>query len=223
MQRFVKYVRVSTSGQGRSGLGLEAQETYIQQYLGKLDEDYEVIDSFKDVESGKNADRLELQKALQLVEENKATLLVAKLDRLSRSVAFIANLMENKKVRFRVATMPDADEFQLHIYAALAQQERKFISERTKAALAQAKARGKKLGGARPEAETRHEVVRAMANQNALRVSKLITDNRKAGKTYKYIADHLNELSVPTARGAKWYDTTVRRYDLRIASYSYPL
>ena len=219
MQRFVKYVRVSTSGQGRSGLGLEAQETYIQQYLGKLDEDYEVIDSFKDVESGKNADRLELQKALQLVEENKATLLVAKLDRLSRSVAFIANLMENKKVRFRVATMPDADEFQLHIYAALAQQERKFISERTKAALAQAKARGKKLGGARPEAETRHEVVRAMANQNALRVSKLITDNRKAGKTYKYIADHLNELSVPTARGAKWYDTTVRRYDLRIASY----
>ena len=218
MQRFVKYVRVSTSGQGRSGLGLEAQETYIQQYLGKLDEDYEVIDSFKDVESGKNADRLELQKALQLVEENKATLLVAKLDRLSRSVAFIANLMENKKVRFRVATMPDADEFQLHIYAALAQQERKFISERTKAALAQAKARGKKLGGARPEAETRHEVVRAMANQNALRVSKFITDNRKAGKTYKYIADHLNELSVPTARGAKWYDTTVRRYDLRLAS-----
>ena len=223
MQRFVKYVRVSTSGQGRSGLGLEAQETYIQQYLDKLDEDYEVIDSFQDVESGKNADRPELQKALKLAEENKATLLVAKLDRLSRSVAFIANLMENKKVRFRVATMPDADEFQLHIYAALAQQERKFISERTKAALAQAKARGKKLGGARPEAETRHEVVRAMANQNALRVSKLITDNRKAGKTYKYIADHLNELSVPTARGAKWYDTTVRRYDLRIASYSYPL
>ena len=223
MQRFVKYVRVSTSKQGRSGLGLEAQETYIHQYLDKLDEDYEVIDSFKDVESGKNADRLELQKALQFAEENKATLLVAKLDRLSRSVAFIANLMENKKVRFRVATMPDADEFQLHIYAALTQQERKFISERTKAALAQAKARGKKLGGARPEAETRHEVVRAMANQNALRVSKLITDNRKAGKTYKYIADHLNELSVPTARGAKWYDTTVRRYDLRIASYSYPL
>ncbi len=218
MQRFVKYVRVITSKQGRSGLGLEAQETYIQQYLVKLNEDYEVIDSFQDVESGKNGDRPELQKALKLVEESKATLLVAKLDRLSRSVAFIANLMENKKVRFRVATMADADEFRLHIYAALAQQERKFISERTKAALARAKARGVKLGGARSEAETRHEAVRAMANQNALRVSKFITDYRKAGKTYKYIADHLNELSVPTARGAKWYDTTVRRYDLRLAS-----
>ena len=75
-----------------------------------------------------------------------------------------------------------------------------------------------KLGGARPEAETRHEAVRAMANQNALRVSKFITDYRKAGKSYKYISDHLNELSVPTARGAKWHDTTVRRYDLRLVS-----
>jgi|TARA_R110002020_G_scaffold360456_1_gene573104 DNA invertase Pin-like site-specific DNA recombinase len=218
MQRFVIYTRVSTASQGKSGLGLEAQLNYIEQYLANLTGEYEVLDTFQDIESGKNSERPELNKAIKLAEKDKATLLVAKLDRLSRSVAFIAKLMEDKNVRFRVATMPDADEFQLHIYAALAQQERKFISERTKAALQQAKARGVKLGGARPEAQVRHEAVRAMANQNALRVSKFILDNREAGKTYKYIADHLNELSIPTARGAKWYDTTVRRYDLRLAS-----
>ena len=218
MERFVIYTRVSTASQGRSGLGLEAQVAYLEQYLSNLNEEYVVLKRFQDIESGKNSARPELQKALLAAEKEKTTLLVAKLDRLSRSVAFIAKLMEDKKVRFRVATMPDADEFQLHIYATLAQQERKFISERTKEALAQAKARGVKLGGARPEAETRHEAVRAMAKQNALRVSKFIIDSRKAGRTYKHIADHLNELSVPTARGAKWYDTTVRRYDLRLAS-----
>ena len=218
MERFVIYTRVSTASQGRSGLGLEAQVAYLEQYLSNLNEEYVVLKRFQDIESGKNSARPELQKALLLAEKEKTTLLVAKLDRLSRSVAFIAKLMEDKKVRFRVATMPDADEFQLHIYAALAQQERKFISERTKEGLAQAKARGVKLGGARPEAEKRHEAVRAMAKQNALRVSKFIIDSRKAGRTYKHIADHLNELSVPTARGAKWYDTTVRRYDLRLAS-----
>lgn len=217
MERFVIYTRVSTASQGRSGLGFEAQVAYLEQYLSNLNEEYVVLKRFQDIESGKNSARPELQKALLLAEKEKTTLLVAKLDRLSRSVAFIAKLMEDKKVRFRVATMPDADEFQLHIYATLAQQERKFISERTKEALAQAKARGVKLGGARPEAETRHEAVRSMANQNALRVSKFIIDSRKAGRTYKHIADHLNELSVPTARGAKWYDTTVRRYDLRLA------
>ena len=218
MERFVIYTRVSTASQGRSGLGLEAQVAYLEQYLSNLNEEYVVLKRFQDIESGKNSARPELQKALLLAEKEKTTLLVAKLDRLSRSVAFITKLMEDKKVRFRVATMPDADEFQLHIYAALAQQERKFISERTKEGLAQAKARGVKLGGARPEAEKRHEAVRAMAKQNALRVSKFIIDSRKAGRTYKHIADHLNELSVPTARGAKWYDTTVRRYDLRLAS-----
>ena len=217
MERFVIYTRVSTASPGRSGLGFEAQGAYLEQYLSNLNEEDVVLIRFQDIESGKNSARPELQKALLAAEKEKTTLLVAKLDRLSRSVAFITKLMEDKKVRFRVATMPDADEFQLHIYAALAQQERKFISERTKEALAQAKARGVKLGGARPEAETRHEAVRSMANQNALRVSKFIIDSRKAGRTYKHIADHLNELSVPTARGAKWYDTTVRRYDLRLA------
>ena len=218
MQRFVVYLRVSTSKQSKSGLGLEAQQKYIEQYFANLSDEYEVLGTFQDVESGKNADRPELQKALKLAEENKATLLVAKLDRLSRSVAFIATLMENKKVRFRVATMPDADEFQLHIYSALAQQERKFISERTKAALQAAKERGVKLGGNRPQAEARHKAVRAMADKNALRFSKFIKDHREGGKTYQYIADQMNTLSIPTANRAKWYASTVRNYHLRLAS-----
>ena len=218
MQRFIVYTRVSTKRQGDSGLGLEAQQRDIQIYFGNyVQEPFEVMAEFSDVESGTRADRAELTKAIELAKETGATLLVAKLDRLSRSVAFIATLMEDKKIDFKVASMPTADKVMLHIYAVISEAERDFISKRTKAALAQAKARGVKLGGARPEAETRHDAVRAIANQNALRVSKFIIDSRKAGKTYKYIADHLNELSVPTARGAKWYDTTVRRYDLRLA------
>lgn len=107
----------------------------------------------------------------------------------------------------------------MHIYATPAEKERDFISPRTKTAMALAKAKyGTKYGGARTEAEARHKAVHAIADQNALRVSKFILDNREAGRTCKYIADHLNQLSVPTIRGAKWYDTSVQRYDLRLAS-----
>ena len=109
----------------------------------------------------------------------------------------------------------------MHIYAALALQERKFTSERTKPALLQTKACGVKLGGAGPQQQARHDAVRAEANQNTLSVSKIIGVNSDAGKTYKYIADHLNELSVATAGGGEWYDTTIRRYDLRIKT-QYP-
>ena len=147
--------------------------------------------------------------------KTEATLLTAKLDRLSRSVAFIATLMEDKKLNFTVATMPHADKFQLHIYAALAQQEREFISTRTKAALREAKARGVKLGGARPNSQRRHDAVNAQADQNAQRVSRLIKDHRSAGKSYRYIAEQLNKLDVPTAKGGSWFASTVRNYDLR--------
>ena len=112
--------------------------------------------------------------------------------------------------------MPYADKFQLHIYAALAEQEREFISKRTKAALQAAKARGVKLGGARPEAEARHAAVKATADGNAARVSKAIKSHRSAGATYREIAEHLNQLKVTTARGGAWYATTVRNYDLRV-------
>ena len=143
MQKIVKYFRVSTSRQAASGLGLEAQERDVQLYLQEhADVDHEIVGTFTDVESGRKADRPELINAIELCKATGAILLCAKLDRLSRSVAFIATLMEEKRLEFKVASMPSADKFQLHIYAALAQQEREFISKRTKAALAAAKARG---------------------------------------------------------------------------------
>lgn len=136
MQRFVVYTRVSTKKQGDSGLGLDAQERDIGLFLDNYSElPWEVLARFQDVESGARSDRPELEKAITLAKAEGATLLVAKLDRLSRSVAFIATLLEDRKLNFRVASMPYADKFQLHIYAALAEQERDFISKRTSAAL----------------------------------------------------------------------------------------
>ncbi len=216
MKQFVVYTRVSTKRQGDSGLGLEAQERDIAIFFESYAEQpYEVLDRFCDVESGLKADRPQLAAAIALAKRTGATLLVARLDRLSRSVAFIATLMEDKKLDFRVATMPTACKFNLHIYAALAEQEREFISKRTKAALQAAKARGVKLGGARPEAEARHAAVKATADGNAASVSKAIKSHRSAGATYREIAEHLNQLKVTTARGGAWYAATVRNYDLR--------
>ena len=213
MKQFVVYTRVSTKRQGDSGLGLEAQERDIDLYLTNYaDVPHEVIGTFCDVESGTKHTRQEMDKAIDLVRQTGATLLVAKLDRLSRSVAFIATLMEDKRIDLIVASMPSADKFQLHIYAALAQQEREFISTRTKAALQAAKARGTKLGGARPNQQARHDAVKALAVSNANRVAPIIMDQKKAGKTYRDIADQLNVMLVPTARGGKWHNTTVRNY-----------
>ena len=218
MKQFVIYTRVSTKRQGDSGLGLEAQERDINLYLENYaEEPYKVIGRFCDVESGTRADRPQLQEAIDLAKQTGAILLTAKLDRLSRSVAFIATLMEDKKLNFTVATMPHADKFQLHIYAALAQQEREFISTRTKAALQEAKARGVKLGGARPNSQARHDAVKALADQTALKVSKLIKDHRLSGRSYRYIAEQLNNLDVATAKGGRWFASTVRNYDLRLS------
>ena len=188
LQLFVQYIRVSTASQGKSRLGLEAQKNYISHYFKNYQGDYESLQSFRIIDIGKNSDCPGMNKAIKLAKANDAMLIVAKLDRLSRSMASFANLIGDKKLKFRVATMPEADEFELHIYAALAQQERKLISERTKAAVQQAKARGIKLGGARPQQQARHDAVKAEANQNALRVSKIIGVNLEGGKTYKYIA-----------------------------------
>ena len=136
MRSYVIYLRVSTAEQGRSGLGLAAQQRDIDLFLDNYsDVPWEVLGTFTDVLSGADNARPELDKALIMARQTGAELLVAKLDRLSRNVAFIAMVMGDKKVKLRVASMPAADKFQLHIYAALAEQERDFISTRTKAAL----------------------------------------------------------------------------------------
>ena len=125
--------------------------------------------------------------------------------------------MVGKKVDFKAASMPTADKVMLHIYAVLSEAERDFISTRTKAALQEAKARGVKLGGNRPNNQARHDAVKVMADQMALKVSQLIKDNRKTGRSYRFIAEQLNDLDVATAKGGKWYASTVRNYDQRLS------
>jgi DNA invertase Pin-like site-specific DNA recombinase len=211
MKQYVVYLRVSTEEQGKSGLGLEAQQRDIDLFLSNYsDTPFEVLGTFTDVLSGKNADRPELAAAIALAKKTGAELLVAKLDRLSRNVAFVANLLEDKKLTFRVASMPHADKFQLHIYAALAEQEREFISLRTKSALQAAKARGTKLGGLRPGTAQRNEASKAIADNNAQRVSAVVVPLRNAGASLRAIADALNNAKISTPRGGTWGPSQVK-------------
>lgn len=208
MQRFVLYRRVSTDEQGKSGLGLEAQQRDLALYLSTLTvESWEVVADFVEVESGAKSDRPQLAAALALAKREGATILVSKLDRLSRDVEQIAGLM--KRASFRVVTMPQADAFQLHIHAALVHQERAFIGARTKAALAAAKARGVKLGGLRPATVVRNRTVAQEADRHAEKVRAIVVPMREAGASLRQIAGALNAAGTPTARGGAWGAATV--------------
>ena len=210
MKQFIKYYRLSTRSQADSGLGLSAQQRDIDLYLSTYAETpWEVIAEFTDVQSGKDDNRPELQKAMALAEETGATILIAKLDRISRRVSFISAIMERKKLNLTVATMPNADKFQLHIYAALAEQEREFISLRTKQALAPLKGTGK-LGGNRGNIDNANEAAKALADSHAAKVMDTVLPLKEAGRTLQQIADTLNKTGVTTARGGKWYPTTVK-------------
>lgn len=213
---FVAYHRVSTTRQGVSGLGLEAQVKAVDDYLNGGD--WILIKTFTEVESGKHSDRPELAKALEACRRHKATLVIAKLDRLARNVAFISGLME-AKVDFVAADMPEANEFTVHIMAAMAQHEGRQISARTKAALAAAKARGTKLGWAMDSrkheqrgAAAKGVIVRKLkADRHAANVLPIIRDIQNAGvTTLKGIANALNARGIKTARDSRWYATTVK-------------
>ncbi len=211
MKKFVVYYRVSTRKQGESGLGLEAQRRDIGLFFDNyVQEQYEIIEEFTDVESGSNDRRVEFNRAVELTKKHKATLLVAKLDRISRKVSTIALLME--QINFKVASMPNADKFQLHIYAALAEQERDFISKRTKAALASAKARGVKLGGNRDNIDKINLAAsdKAKCNAESYRVH-IETIISSGVATYKGIADRLNDMGVCTNRGGRFQAVQVKR------------
>ena len=218
LRRYVIYKRVSTKEQGRSGLGLEAQDRDIRIFLETFSEvPWEVVGEFLDILTGTDDSRPQLAKAIDLAKREKATLLVSKLDRLSRKVSFIANLMDDKKLDFRVAQMPSAGKFELHIYAALAEQEREFISERTKAALREAKARREAAGlpnnqgGLRDKTMKRNVAVRANAVARAQKVAGIVVPLRVAGRTFREIAGELNRAGVQTARGGSWQPSQVMR------------
>jgi len=209
--KYVTYRRVSTKKQGDSGLGLEAQERDLSLYFDHYAEGgYEIIGEFTDVESGKaSADRPEFEKAVALARKEKARLLAAKLDRISRDVETIAGL--NKRVDLKVACMPHADNFQLHLFAALAEQEREFISQRTKAALASAKERGVKLGGLRDKTSARNKAKAEKAHNEAEKLRVIITPMMEAGKSMRQIASALNKNGLRTARGCEYHAAQVNR------------
>ncbi len=220
--KFVTYVRVSTDKQGRSGLGLEAQRRAIDDYLASVGG--KQVAEFKEVESGKHDDRPKLAEALHTAKMTGSKLLIAKLDRLSRNVGFIARLQESH-VKFVCADMPEANELTVHLFAAIAQHERKLISERTRTALQAAKRRGKKLGnpnGARALQGLGNDpaiaVVRARAQNFAREVAPIIDDIRtlSGATTLKGIARELNERGILTARRGRWYPTTVRNLLARL-------
>jgi DNA invertase Pin-like site-specific DNA recombinase len=219
--RFIGYYRVSTAKQGRSGLGLEAQQSAVRGYLNGGS--WQLVAEVVEVESGKRSDRPKLAEALRLCRLHKAVLIIAKLDRLARNVAFVSALMESG-VEFVAVDFPQANRLTVHILAAVAEHEAKAISERTKAALAAAKARGVRLGGDRGaslsvEAQTKGNQVRtAKANDRAADLLPVIRDIREAGAvTLQQVADGLNARGITTARGGQWSPVQVQRVEARAA------
>ena len=211
MKTAISYIRVSTERQGRSGLGLEAQQAALTRFADA--EGFQIVQTFTEMQSGKDdiEKRPQLHAALEAARKADAPVLVAKLDRLSRDVHCISGLMKHR-VSFIVAELgADTDPFMLHIYAALAEKERRLISERTKQALASARARGKKLGGLREAGREAKAAAAARAQELAPLFEEL------AGLSARELARVFNERGVPTPRGKPWSPVTVLRARRRLA------
>lgn len=215
MKNFVAYYRVSTQKQGNSGLGLHAQRSTVKNYIGSSNS---LLGEYTEIESGKNDKRTELQKAIGYAKTNNATLVIAKLDRLSRNASFIFQLRDSN-VDFTCCDIPDANTMTIGIFALLAQQEREMISERTKKALKAKKAQGHTLG--KPEnftnamrkkgREAHHD--KAVENENNRRAYSFIQVLRKQKATYRFIAQKLNESGFKTSRGNIFYANSIRQIE----------
>lgn len=209
MRKYIAYYRVSTSKQGDSGLGLEAQRNDVMRYTnGNL------LHEFTDVASGKKSTRPELENAIAMAKQENAVLIFAKLDRLSRDVEFIFSI-RNAGIEIVCCDLPDLNTLTIGIFATMAQYERELISERTKKALAVKKAQGVKLG--KPENLTNEAKAKgresnsrnakeSKANQTALIIAR---DHAKAGTPLSAIAESLNFLGIKTRRGGKWHKSAV--------------
>jgi DNA invertase Pin-like site-specific DNA recombinase len=211
--KFIAYYRVSTQKQGQSGLGLEAQRQAVYTYLNGGN--WELIGEFTEVETGKGADaiakRPELKKALEAAKKAKATLIIAKLDRLARNVHFVSGLIESG-VEFVAADMPQANKVMIQMHAVMSEWERDQISARTKAALAAAKARGVSLGVAgkdnlKPNIEQRQEAAKVFAEN----LRGVITGMESRGLSQRAMAAELNALGIKTPRGGEWSQSQLHR------------
>lgn len=223
MGKAVAYYRVSTEQQGRSGLGLEAQRVAVED-LVRARSWRLIAPPFQEVESGKRNDRPELLKAIDRCRQTGATLVIAKLDRLSRNAAFLLTLRDSG-VRFVAADMADANELTIGIMALVAQQEREAISERTKAALAAAKARGTRLGNPRGVAAFKGcigylagaEAARRKADEHAELLRPVIDHLRSEGHlSFGALSRRLNQEGMRTPRGGQWYPASVRNLLARL-------
>jgi len=220
--KFVGYIRVSTAMQGRSGLGIEAQRKAIVDYLNGGN--WELIAEFVEVESGKKDERIELQKAFNRCKMTGATLVIAKLDRLSRDSHFIGSIMKSG-IEFVAVDMPAANKFTVHILAAVAEHEREMISQRTKSALQAAKARGKALGSPQnlnSVAATKGRKLGVQARVQkadtfAVETVPTIKNYLEQGMSLNQIARELNRTNILTARGktGAWTPTAVRNVLMR--------
>jgi DNA invertase Pin-like site-specific DNA recombinase len=222
--KIVSYLRVSTRKQGNSGLGLDAQRSAITAYATQRHS--RVIETFTEIESGKVDARPELLKALHLAKVTGATLVIAKLDRLSRNAAFLLTLRDSG-VRFVAADMPDANDLTVGIMALVAQQEREAISKRTKEALEAAKARGVRLGNPNGAAALRRagrgnaasvQAIRAHADGHARNLQPIVTALADEGVTsLGAVADALNGRGMLTPRGGRWHKSSVRNLLARLS------
>lgn len=211
--KFIAYYRVSTAAQGQSGLGLEAQQTAVTAYLNGGA--WKLIGEFREVETGKGSNALakrpQLRAALDACRKHGATLIIAKLDRLARNVHFVSGLMESK-VRFVACDMPEANELTIHIMAAFAEHEAKRISQRTKDALAVAKARGVVLGKAgatnlRPNVKERQSAAMAFAEK----LRPLFDGMRTRNLSQRAMVAELNAVGVPAPQGGAWRLSQLQR------------
>lgn len=219
--KFVSYLRVSTAKQGESGLGIEAQRKAVLEFLNGGN--WELLAEYTETESGKKNDRPKLAKALEHCKLTGATLVIAKLDRLSRNAHFLLGLQE-AGVKFVAVDMPTANELTVGIMALVAQEERKAISARTKAALAAAKERGVKLGCPNGAAHLRQygnelgvEAIKRGADERASKLVGVVKEIQDAGATsLREIAHELTRRSITTARGGKWHASSVRNLLVRL-------
>ena len=222
--KVVSYLRVSTRKQGQSGLGLDAQRQAIEAYAAQRGAT--ILETFTEVESGRNNARPELARAMHLAKVTGATLLIAKLDRLSRNAAFLLTLRDSG-VRFVAADMPDANELTVGIMALVAQQEREAISRRTTEALRAAKSRGVRLGNPNGAAPLRRaqkgngaalEAIRALADRHAESLRTVLSELSAQGVvSLGALAQALNDRGILTPRGGRWHKSSVRNLTQRLA------
>jgi DNA invertase Pin-like site-specific DNA recombinase len=226
MEQYVTYYRVSTKGQGKSGNGLEAQRTAVKYFLSSRNA--QEVDSFTEVESGRNGNRPILEQAVQRCKDTGAKLLVAKLDSLTRNVAFLFKLkeeLESAGVGFVFADLPEASNIMvLGIIGLVAQYEAELISRRTKEGLAEARRKGKQIGGTNNLTDADRRKAWASISRNArtdedsIKAFHFIEAKRREGLSYQAIADQLNKFKYRTRKGKKFHPAQVRKLYIRFTN-----